>query len=95
MQSVQYQHMNANKYVSIRYMPVTDEEYRQYSRLRNLGYYATTEHDGQDRLLITVASNRGHYPAIERYSSYADSEQLLLDAICSLYAAVVLEGVSK
>lgn len=95
MQRLHYQHENASKHIIDRYMPVTDSEYEQYKRLAGLGYYATTEHDGQDRLLVTVASNRGWLPSIEKFCSYADSEEFIRNAICSLYVPVIVEGMAS
>jgi len=94
MQRIQYRHENKSKYVSMRYMPATDSEYEQYSRLRRLGYYVSSEHDGDDRVLITLASNRGHYPSVEKYCAYADIDEQILNAISSIYAHVMCLEVS-
>lgn len=95
MQHIQYQHLNKSKYISMRYMPATDSEYEQYARLARLGYSVTTEHDGDDRVLVTVGSNRGHYPLIEKFCSYADIHENIRKAICSLYVPVIIEGVTR
>lgn len=94
MQHIQYQHLNAYNYVSVRYASATDSEYEQYSRLRRLGYYVTSVHDGYDRVLITVGSNRGHYPIVEKFCAYADIDEQILNAISSIYAHVVCLEVS-
>lgn len=93
MQQLQYQHENASKYIVDRYMRVTDSEYEQYKRLRNFGYYITTEHDGHDRVLLTVASNRGYLPSIEKFCAYADIAENVLCSVASLYNAVIIQGV--
>lgn len=95
MQHIQYQHMNAHKYVSVRYMLATDSEYEQYARLARLGYSVTTENDGDNRVLVTVGSNRGHYPLIEKFCSYADIHESIRNALSSLYVPVIIEGVSR
>jgi hypothetical protein len=89
MQHLQYQHLNASKYVSVRYMQVADGEYDRYCDLRKQGYSITTEHDGYDRILLTVESNRGYLPKYEKICSYADRDAYMLKSISVLHMSVM------
>ena len=93
MKHIRYQHLNQNKYVSMRYMQVTDSEYDHFCDLRTQGYEITTEHDGYDRLLLTIQSNRGYLPKIEKFCSYSDIESRVIKSIDRLAYQLVDQEV--
>jgi hypothetical protein len=93
MQRLQYLHLNQNNYVSLRYMQVTDGEYDRFCYLRDSGYEITTEHDGYDRLLLTIQSNRGYLPKIEKFCSYSDIESRVIKSIDRLAYQLVEQEV--
>jgi len=92
MKHIRYQHLNQNGYVSVRRIEVTQAEYDKYDELRLLGYSITTEHDEQDRVLVTVM-NESYHPSIEKFCSYADRDSIILYAINALYTVLVHDQV--
>ena len=76
MKTIRYQHCNQYNKVIDRCITVTDEIAEKYRMLSRWGYRITTDHDGHDRILVTIETDwyqRSPYrPSADTICSYAD-----------------------